>query len=45
MLAALRLFPNDAELATSVCGAIWSLAVNGNCSVFSSHHAYFHRIF
>ena len=32
VLAALRLFPNDAELATSVCGAIWSLAVNGTVS-------------
>ena len=29
VLAALRLFPNDADLATSACGAVWSLAVNG----------------
>lgn len=29
VLAALRLFPNDVELATSACGALWSLAVNG----------------
>ena len=33
VLAALRLFPNDAELATSACGAVWSLTVNGT-SIF-----------
>jgi hypothetical protein len=33
VLAALRLFPNDADLATSACGAVWSLAVNGKCTM------------
>lgn len=33
VLAALRLFPNDVDLATSACGAIWSLAVNGKSIV------------
>ena len=34
VLTALRLFPNDADLATSACGAVWSLAVNGTRKIF-----------
>ena len=36
VLAALRLFPDDADLATSVCGAVWSLAVNGRHALTST---------
>ena len=29
VLAALRAFPNNSEIASNCCGALWSLAVNG----------------
>jgi hypothetical protein len=39
VLAALRLFPDDVDLVTSACGAIWSLAVNG-----TYFHTYMHYL-
>ena len=37
VLAALRAFPSNVEIATNCCGALWSLAIDGLFFLFFAH--------